>query len=187
MNFNVFTNITLLTFTAMLHIILTKNGSIVSAFIISSAAVIDIVLFNIYSNFFPKLNFFTLKKHVRRIPKDFPGAKIKQISIRKYDSPYERGLGGDVPTKYYLLITVSSPLSENAKRLESNTLNFHSTPDKPKLREIGLRNDFIEVYRADPGEEYISEWQFLVYDNSKLNNLSGTFGGEWVLYKKIFI
>jgi hypothetical protein len=132
------------------------------------------------------LRFFALKKHVRRIPKDFPGAKIKQISIRKYDSPHEIALGGDVPTKYYLSITVSSPLSEDAERLKFNTLSFHSTPDKPKLREIGLRNDFIEVYHTDPGKEYISEWQFLVHDNSKLNNLSGIFGGEWVLYKRFF-
>ena len=90
MNFNVFPNITLATFTAMLHIILTKYGWIETAFILSSTALINIVLFNIYSNFFSKLSFFALKKHVKQMPKDFPDAKIKQISIRKYDSPYEK-------------------------------------------------------------------------------------------------
>ena len=178
-------NIIVAVFVGATIFLMQQHGLVLPGWILSLTFLICLIYANIYLYRFPGLRFWTLRNFARMIVREFPNAGIKKISLSKYDSPYAVALGVTVPTKYHLIILLNTPLSAEGKNLQSKASNFHS-PGGVNPRSIGLKNDFIEVYKNQPKGDYWEEWSFVVPDVSEKLNLKGHFGKRWVLYIKNF-
>jgi hypothetical protein len=126
-----------------------------------------------------------LRKFGQRIIKKFPNAGVRKIVLRKYDSLYSKQMGGDIPTKYHLIIILDSPLSSEGKELQLSAINFHGA-DGNNLDRLGLRNDFDEVYKQKPKDGYLKEWSFVVPDVWRNYDLKGHFDKGWSVYIRNF-
>ncbi len=172
-------------FIGVCHLLIQSKGFVISAWILSLSFFISAIIANIYLFRFPKLNFLILRKFSKRIVQKHPDAGIKKIILRKYDSPYQRQLKGNVPTKYHLIILTDSPISNEGKSLQRSATNFHN-PNCNDLQTLGLSNDFSEVYKQNPNNDFLSEWRFQVTDNISSFNLKGHFDKCWTTYIRNF-
>ena len=165
--------------------IMQQIGLLLSVWIISFASLIGIIYTNAYLYRFPRLKFWALRKYARRIVNKFPRAGIKQISIQKYDSPYAKSLGRNVPTKYHLIIQPKIPLSNEGKELLFSAVNFHGI-DGPDPESIGLNNDFSDGYKRLPDGDFWREWSVVVPSKSGEIRSEGCFDKKWILYRRNF-
>lgn len=167
------------------HLLVQHYGFVLPAWILSLSLLSCAVIANIYFYRFPRLRFMPLRKFAQRILKKFPNAGIRKIVLRKYDSPYSKQMGGDVPTKYHLIILLDSPLSNEGKELQLSAINFHGV-DGNNLDRLGLKNDFVEVYRQKPNDGYLKEWSFVVPDDWENYDFKGHFEKGWSVYIRNF-
>ena len=163
-----------------------QHDFVLSAWILSLTLLVCVIYVNMYLYRFSGLHFWTLRNFSRMIVREFPNAGIKRIALSKYDSPYAVALDGAVPTKYSLIILLKTPTSNEGAALQLKAINFHGI-GSVNPRSIGLRNNFGEVYKNHPDDNYWREWSFVVSDSpDKSLKLKGHFGKKWDLYIKDF-
>jgi len=134
---------------------------------------------------FKELNFFKLKKAMRKIVEKHPDAGIKNISLYEYDSP-NREHFGKIPTRYLVVIKLGDCLSEAAKELSDIVRNFHNyTFDDLIIPRLGLPENFDSVYKnTPPPKDFYKEWNFITITACTDTKEKGISKHHWILYKR---
>ncbi len=136
---------------------------------------------------FKELNFFKLKKAVRKIVEQHPDAKIKNISLYEYNSQNRQYWGG-IQTKYLVEIKLDDCLSKAAKELSDIVRNFHNyTFDDLIIPRLGLPENFDSIYKGTPSQkDFYKEWSFVT--TPACSNTKETIRSKhnWILYRRLF-
>lgn len=153
-------NLVFLIFIAMTHTIVQKLGYIYSAWIITFSLLVDTVLLNVHYSHFPRLKYFRLRVHIKRVVNTFSALPIKRVCLYNCQPLYNF----NIPS-FYAVVFELSPVPENIwDRYEylGNTLGgLWTQTDIKDFDQIGLNESFIDVYKDRPtNDDYMKEWRF---------------------------